>query len=299
MTAVTMVDPPPATSSDPISSLPACNEPVFHNIPSAEHAPLRSIRSRQQTNPDNVIAHLQRAVSARDGHEIALLSVGEAARLFAAVLGPLGKAALRQSRSGSIFATKFRTPTRRFGAIASGTSTRLYALLAILEEWQLMIRMWGLFDMWLSAKEVIQEKLMGKNRTLADVLDTSIATLQTVSMTTFHICEAVTCLSQAKVLSWSPEHQGKFMGWAARFWATFTFIEVARHLFEWSRKEPSDEDYVEWRDQWKSEFFRNLAWAPYTIHWSMPDGFLPDFLLGVFGLYPSLSIWRDIWQATA
>ncbi|KAH7120533.1 hypothetical protein EDB81DRAFT_814364 [Dactylonectria macrodidyma] len=295
-----MVELSSTTTSEAISSLPAFNDPDFHNIPSADHAPLRSVRSCSQTNLGNVISHIHRAVESREGHELALLTVGEAARLVAAILGPLGKAASRPSIHGSTsFAAKLRPARLRLGAVAIGTSARLYSILEVLEEWQLMIRMWGLLDMWMSAKELVQEKLTAKHHTLSDVFETTISALQTLSMTAFHIFEATACLSIAKVLAWPPHMQGKLMTWAARCWATFTFIEVIRHLFQWSQKSKADVDYAEWKGEWKTEFLRNLAWVPYTMHWSMPDGLLPDAFLALSGLYPCVGIMRDIWRETA
>ncbi|KAH7139628.1 hypothetical protein B0J13DRAFT_66289 [Dactylonectria estremocensis] len=295
-----MVDLPSTTTSDTISSLPAFNDPVFHNIASAEHAPLRSVRSCTQTSTDSAIAHIHRAVGSREGHELALLTVGEAARLVAAILGPLGKAASRpSSHASTAFTARLRAPRLRLGAVASGTSARLYSILEILEEWQLMIRMWGLLDMWMSAKELVQEKLTAKHHTFSDVFDTTISALQTLSMTAFHIFEATACLSIARVLAWPPHMQGKLMTWAARCWATFTFVEVIRHLSQWLRKPKGDEDYAEWKGQWRTEFLRNLAWVPYTLHWSMPDGLLPDVFLALSGLYPCVGIMRDIWKEAA
>ncbi|KAK7422966.1 hypothetical protein QQX98_001256 [Neonectria punicea] len=159
-----------------------------------------------------------------------------------------------------------------------------------------MTRMWGLFDMLISVKELLQDKLSKASSASANPLDSAVMALQTISMTSFHICEAAACLSQAKVLALSPKLQERFMGWAARSWAAFIFVELGRLLIEWTRKLKGDEVDVEWLDEWKKELYRNLAWAPVTLHWSLPNGLLSDIFVALFALYPSFSLMKDFWK---
>ncbi|KPM46419.1 hypothetical protein AK830_g129 [Neonectria ditissima] len=285
------------------SSLPVCNSHILHNIPSSEQLPLSSTLSRRLANVDSIVARAHRVVESRDGHEITLLFLGEATRVLAVVLGLLDKIRpLHPTTSTHNFikvVSKLQRRALPFTTFAHRTSSRLHTLVDILDEWQIMTRMWGLFDMLVSVKGLFHTTWGKADGECKNMLDSAVIALQTISMTSFHICEAAACLSQARVLVLSPKLQERFMSWAARSWAAFIFIELGRLLLEWSRKPRGAEVDGEWLDEWKKEVYRNLAWAPVTLHWSFPDGLLSDMFVALFALYPSFSLMKDFWKETA
>lgn len=64
-------------------------------------------------------------------------------------------------------------------------------------------------------------------------------------------------------------------------------------------EEAAAAEEARWTDDWNKSFYRNLAWAPLTVHWGTAAGFLPDLAVSLLAFYPSAGAMRDLWRSTA
>lgn len=265
---------------------------------------------------DAFISHLHRALKTRGGHDVTLLFIAYVTRLTAAILNTLSRTALRHS-ARKLVALAFQlppsatvilssaTPSPPLATLALQVSLRLRALVAMLAEWRTMNRMWGLVGMWMSAKELIENTFIkrevdekGQIQPI-DKFETTVAAAQIVSLTSYHLLEAMTWLSSKQVLTWSPKAQAKMSLYSVRSWAAYVFIDIGRLVVERSRKKRNGEATIAWREDWTKAMTMNLSWAPLTIHWGLPNGVLPETAVALFGLYPAVTLMKDLWRDTA
>ncbi|KAM5369040.1 hypothetical protein ACJZ2D_009243 [Fusarium nematophilum] len=267
--------------------------------------------SASKPGTNDMIWHLHRVIQTRAGHDAFVLCATETTRSAAVLLSLLSRV-LSRSSPRKCEQTKSLQSSRLAGvasvvslvlsSTASQTSLRLQALLGALEEWQMFARLWGVMDMYLEGRGIIQEHTKRKkSRSRGGSFTTTVALTQILSMATYHVLEATAWLSCKKFVGWPSHVQDKLMVWAARCWAFFTFVELGRLVVDWTRKRPkADTDGgTEWWKDWKREFLRTLMLAPFTLHWSFDGGLLPEFLVAFFGTYPSAGLLKDVWEETA
>ncbi|CAI5759358.1 unnamed protein product [Candida verbasci] len=77
--------------------------------------------------------------------------------------------------------------------------------------------------------------------------------------------------------------------WCCRIWAAYVGIEV----IELIRRTP----YSKMDKNWKIALFKNLVQIPLTIHWSLRDGCLSPFWVGVCGSCASWWNFKDMWSS--
>lgn len=75
--------------------------------------------------------------------------------------------------------------------------------------------------------------------------------------------------------------------WSSRVWAAYVIIEI----IELFRRVPRSK----WDKNWKIAVFRNAIQIPLVVHWSLYDGCLTPFWVGVCGTGASWWGFRDIW----
>ncbi|KAG6102970.1 hypothetical protein E4U31_003190 [Claviceps sp. LM219 group G6] len=231
----------------------------------------------------------------------------------------------------STIITASTLPRPPLAALALQLGTRLKALSGLISETRTMARLWGLLGLYFAAKNLLRKSLAAAKRqsgetgeekkalgrTARDVspaertFDTLVAYAQLASLLVFQATENVSFLSSKKVLSLAGPSQGRLALLSVRAWGLYVAMEAARLLVERSRKkeEVVEEEGIvnkdteggrEWERQWKKSFYRNLAWAPLTLHWgSNRGGFLPDVAVSVLGFYPALGAMMDLWRDTA
>ncbi|KAH6896815.1 hypothetical protein B0T10DRAFT_475163 [Thelonectria olida] len=309
-----MGDLPPPEVPPPLSPHHHANGTAVAPTSPSDKPQLSSTRLKRQASFDNIITRVDRLIHSREGLDITLLFAAEATRLLGAVLELLSKAAsLKSTRVFVALASILPRPIlralssafscRQFTTSARDISERLQTLVVILEEWQILSRLWGLLDIWMSTKDAGDESSQVQNdEQSVTKLDTALVVMHRISLASFHLSEATAWLSSKNVLKWSPEVQDRLLEWAARSWGAFTGVELARLLVEWYRKRQAGDgpDHDEWRHQWRKEFMQNLAWAPLALHWSrLPEGWLPEILVALFGIYPAMGYMKEIWKDTA
>ncbi|KAG5924702.1 hypothetical protein E4U61_007377 [Claviceps capensis] len=224
-------------------------------------------------------------------------------------------------------------PSLSLAALALQLGARLKALSGLISETRTMARLWGLLGLYFAAKKLIRKSLAAKRqaretgetggageekhavRAARDIspestFDTLVAYAQLASLLVFQATENVSFLSSKKVLPLAGPSQGRLALLSVRAWGLYVAMEAARLLVERSRKkeeEGGEEGELhqdsnggrEWERQWKKSFYRNLAWAPLTLHWgSNGGGFLPDVAVSVLGFYPALGAMMDLWRDT-
>ncbi|KAG6057089.1 hypothetical protein E4U17_001695 [Claviceps sp. LM77 group G4] len=217
-------------------------------------------------------------------------------------------------------------PSLSLASLALQLGARLKTLSGLISETRTMARLWGLLGLYLAAKKLVRKSLAAKRHSgetgaeknalrtarSRDVssectFDTLVAYAQLASLLVFQATENVSFLSSKNVLPLAGPLKGRLALLSVRAWGLYVAMEAARLLVERSRKKEEEgklnEDSkggMEWEMQWKKSFYRNLAWAPLTLHWgSNGGGFLPDVAVSVLGFYPALGAMMDLWRDTA
>ncbi|KAG5947076.1 hypothetical protein E4U59_002244 [Claviceps monticola] len=229
-------------------------------------------------------------------------------------------------------ASTISRPSLSLAALALHLGARLKALSGLISETRTVARLWGLLGLYFAAKKLVRKSLAAKRqagetggageekyavRAARDIspestFDTLVAYAQLASLLVFQATENISFLSSKKVLPLGGPSQGRLALLSVRAWGLYVAMEAARLLVERSRKKEEEEEGGEkgkinkdskggreWERQWKKSFYRNLAWAPLTLHWgSNGGGFLPDVVVSVLGFYPALGAMMDLWRNT-
>ncbi|KAF5008659.1 hypothetical protein FDECE_5071 [Fusarium decemcellulare] len=258
---------------------------------------------------DRAIAKLHRAIHSRNGLDVTLLFTGEVARLLTVVLVLVHKSTqgAQQSRlpGGALKYALSKVPGtwglgKAFASCSGQASTRMRALSDILEEWQMMHRLCGLLDVWASVKELVGRSTTDAQKEPTHRLKIWIEVLQSLCLTSFHVCEATALLSSKRFLAWSEPVQERLSYLSIRSWAAFTFLDLARLLLDKPKLDASESKLHDDRNiAWRKEFLRTLAWAPVTVHWGLRGGLLPEIIASLLAVYATSGLMEEVWQDIA
>ncbi|GAO14661.1 uncharacterized protein UV8b_05271 [Ustilaginoidea virens] len=307
---------PPSPPSPPVP-------PVPQKTP-----PLSTVLAAAPSRADAFLAHLARCMQTRAGAETVLLFVCYATRLAGSVLEAVGGAALRQSARrlvalayslppATTVVMASAAPQPSLAALALRLGGRFKALSAVVSETRTMGRLWGLLGLYFAAKRlVLRSRAAGPRRGKEEeekhdggdddddddddaAFDTLVAWAQTLSLIVYQAAENAAYLAAKKVLPLSPATQGRLGLASVRAWGLYVAIEGARLLVERSRRRsggaaPAKD--ADWAARWNKSFYRNLAWAPLTVHWGTRQGFLPDIAVSLLAFYPSVGAMADLWR---
>lgn len=291
--------------------------------------------AKAPAHTDDFLTHLQRTMQSRAGTDAVLMFLCYATRLAGSTLELGGRTALRIS-ARQLVATLFKLPPSTT-TVVIGSATmppavawamdlggRFKAYSAMLSEMRCMGRLWGMLGLYFALKKLVvknrqqakasqSEKVKEKTATTTTTttaaaaesqFDNLLAWAQIISLIVFQSAENVAYLSSKKVLPFSPKTQGRLAILSVRSWGLYVAMEASRLLIEHARKraalgpQAATVD-VAWAEGWKKAFYRNLSWAPLTVHWGVADGPLPDVLVSLLGFYPAASAMRDMWKASA
>ncbi|RKL39391.1 hypothetical protein BFJ72_g6865 [Fusarium proliferatum] len=176
------------------------------------------------------------------------------------------------------------------------------ALCAMLDEWQIMNRLFGVLDMWKAARDLIRgisaERSAGKH---VKTLDIGIQVSQILCLSSFHVSEAIGFLSSKGILKRSAKSEERLTFLAIRSWAAFTMIEIGRLSLEWMNTMQDKEKLATktWKAKWKSDMLQNLAWASVATHWSLRDGLIPEVFVSPLAVFATWSLVKDAWKNAA
>lgn len=311
------------TTVDAVSSLPTPTtnsnthktDPVItKHVPPVNHpqqrSPLGAKILAAPSHLDAFLSHLHRCTKTRGGTDVVLLFTTYALRFTSAVIDDASRSVLHLHARRLIDLFYKLPPSSSvaapappaLAALALRFSARLKVLVGMLGEWRTMNRMWGVMGMYFAAKALLQrkraEKAEGKP---VEVFDTAVEASQVALLTIYHVSEATAWLSHKKVFPFSLQAQGRMSVWSVQAWATYVAIDMIKMFAQRIRrvKSADEAENKKFNAEWIKEFLRTSAWAPLTVHWSLPNGLLPEILVAFFALYPSTGYMKDLWRDTA
>ncbi|TWU74954.1 hypothetical protein ED733_005353 [Metarhizium rileyi] len=315
----------PASATD--AGVDAAAPPSLPRSNQNQKAPsLSDVLAAAPSRADAFLGHLVRCMQTRAGAETVLLFACYVSRLTGSVLEGVGAAAIRHSArrlvslafklppaTTVVMSSAAAAPQPALAALALRVGGRFKALAAMISETRTMGRLWGLLGLYFAAKRLV---LKSSSRAAASkhgeaqaegdsseaLFDTLVAHAQVASLVVYQASENVAFLSSKKVLPCAPATQARLSLLSVRAWGLYVAMEGARLLVERSRRMTSGlaAKDAEWAAAWNKSFYRNLAWAPLTVHWgSTTGGFLPDIVISLLAMYPSSGAMVDLWRSTA
>lgn len=290
------------------------------SIPTPSKAPIGAVLAAVPSNADAFAAHLLRCIQTRAGADAVLQFLCYFFKLSGSVLETLSRNALRQSAQ-KLVAMAFQLPPATTvvlssapapagAAFALSLANNFKALSGVLSEARTINRLWGLLGLYFGLKRIVArmrpKKVESEKEGSVAVVESAAAPFETifsltqiVTLILFQVFENLAFLGSKKAIDLKPATMGKFGLLSVRCWGTYVFMELSRLLVERVRSNPEVKTAA-WAKTWNKSFFRNLAWAPLTVHWSIPGGGpLPDALVGLLAMYPSTGQMVDLWRETA
>jgi hypothetical protein len=287
------------------------------SIPTPSKAPIGAVLAALPSNADAFAGHLLRCLQTRAGADAVLQFLCYGFRLSGSVLETLSRNALRQSAQ-KLIAMAFQLPPATTvilssapappgAAIALSLANNLKALAGVLSEARTINRLWGLLGLYFALKRLIVSRRQknieaekeGSGSVVAAHFDTIFSLTQIVTLILFQVFENLAFLGSKKAIDLKPATMGKFGLLSVRCWGTYVFMDLARLVIERTRTSGNVKTSA-WTKTWNKSFFRNLAWAPLTLHWSIPGGGpLPESLVALLAMYPSTGQMVDLWRETA
>ncbi|KAL6890958.1 hypothetical protein GGI43DRAFT_210977 [Trichoderma evansii] len=289
------------------------------SIPTPSKAPIGAVLAAVPSNADAFAAHLLRCIQTRAGADAVLQFLCYGFKLSGSVLESLSRNALRQSAQ-KLVAMAFQLPPATTvvlssapappgAAFALSLANNFKALSGVLSEARTINRLWGLLGLYFGLKRIIgrmrpkkiesEKEGSGAVVEAAAPFETIFSLSQIVALILFQVFENLAFLGSKKAIDLQPATMGKFGLLSVRCWGTYVFMELSRLLVERARKSPELKTAA-WAKTWNTSFFRNLAWAPLTVNWSIPGGIgLPDAAVALLAMYPSTGQMVDLWRETA
>ena len=306
-----------------VASLPS-GEPIDSaNAPATPPPRKPSAVAVTATSVDAFLSRLHRCATSRGGADAVLFFLTYATRLSAGLLEAGSRAALRSS-ANKLVAVALQLPPQAavtftseniIGAspvigVALNLAARLNNASALLSDVRTFGRLWGLLGLYFAAKKLLvslKSKPAGEKSADAKAesrFDAILSVLQIASLISFQAAENIVYLSSKKILGFSPQTQGRLAKISVRSWALYIGMELGRLTIERQRRVAASGGRLtakdqEWSRKWKTDFFRNLAWSPITLHYSVEKGFLSDLALSALAFHPAQSQMRELWAANA
>ncbi|RDA90844.1 hypothetical protein CP533_1531 [Ophiocordyceps camponoti-saundersi (nom. inval.)] len=281
--------------------------------PSASKPVVEEKPARRPNTIDGLLSHLHRCLETRAGADVVLLFLCYASRLGGSLLEALSRPILRHSARRFV-AAAFKLPPAAT-VVLSATAPqppmavsalrlgrRLKALSAMISETRTVGRLWGLLGLYFAAKRLVLRSCdAGGDNDDVDgdrLFDAGLAFAQMASLIVFQAAENVAFLSSKAILPYPPATQARLALLSVRAWGLYVGMELARLLVDRSRKPLSSRD-AKSATGWRKSFWRNMAWAPLTVHWGTPAGLLPDLAVSLLAAYPATGSMVDLWRETA
>lgn len=140
-----------------------------------------------------------------------------------------------------------------------------------------------------------------------DWIGKRIEAAQVVVNVLFQYLENGAYLSSKGVLGWDKEKQNWAWAWSSRFWVMHVGLDFWRLGREWAKRREKgkgkqvgggvvDVEKDEWKAKWRREMVVNMAWAPLTLHWSVEQGLVSEFWVGVLGSVAGITGARELWK---
>jgi hypothetical protein len=217
-------------------------------------------------------------------------------------------------------------------SLPAPTSTKLIAqvvgsskaLAEVISDFRIFVRLWGVLGLYTWARGTYRDPLPQdagrKEKALRALTWAAIA-----SCVGFQVLENGAYLSSKGVLtasSWTGEvgkaRENRWWLWSSRFWAVYVGVELVRLGVErYYKAAPSTEGHGDGEKEdkilrrkalkkeklehwlWWKDLASNVAYAPMTVHWSLEQGLLSDWGVGVCGMVAGGALLADAWKKTA
>jgi hypothetical protein len=302
MTEVQGVPPPDETSvskSHPsIRSLP--------HLPSAQT--LRSWLPLYLKYTDTTISHLNRILSTPSGTDSLLCAVQYSTLATSTLLSTLS---LRRLHSQVLHLLSFAralpadttiliSPAAIQAPHLLRLSQSLKALSALVSDFRIFARLWGLLGIYKWVKGLAQNPP-------ADRVLARIAWAEVLVNVAYQVLENGAYLAGKGVLGWDARRQARAWAWSSRFWAAHVGLEFTRLGYLWgermrARAKGKDKEMSGDREEesraWRRDLVSNAAYAPLTVHWSLEEGVVGDFWVGLLGTVASGVGFAEVWKNT-
>lgn len=267
------------------------------------------------SNTDRTLTTLSRILSTPSGTDTLLLLLGYSSLLTSNVLSTISLSrihALARLTIEKAISLPPNTVILIDGSIPSSkllvTAQRLKALSAVISDFRIFVRLWGLLGIWRWGKGVWANPPK-------DAVERGLVKAQVLVNVLFQVLENGAYLSSKGVLGWSPQKQTEAWLWSSRFWMAHVGLEFIRLGRAYTNRDRGTEEQKrrdgpkgdvwtdrgerEWFEGWKRELLVNTAWAPLTLHWSLENGLISDFWVGVFGSVAGIVGTRKAWKAAS
>jgi hypothetical protein len=297
---------PASPSAESAPPLPTPSAPRFQNV--------RALFS----NTDRTAAHLSRILATPGGQDSALTTAYYTLVFLHAsinttlesqlqnIAASFAKTASTALNPGETAIVSFTPPPLAANLARLSASSKL--LSAKISDYRIFVRLWGLLGIYAWAKSVY-------NSPPKDPVLRSIAYAQVGVNLCFQTLENTAYLAGNGILTLAPEKQGKAWLLSAKFWAAhlaLDFIRLYRVRSSWAKKEVDaegkevDVDEKEFRAKrevevatWWRQFVVDCCYAPMSIHYSRPEGFLTQLQIGILGIVAGGTGFRELWRKTA
>lgn len=258
----------------------------------------------------------------RDSHDFLILFLAFASHFVATALEtPIPEKLQRLvSRLGNSLLTKVPTKLSSFMAISKLSSyinvirtyrpilaERARALSDIMDDWQIISRLWGLVGMWTEGKEFLADLIKPKDvseeceENPRDYFASkAIKATYILGLIGYFGFENLAWLTRRGVLKRSEKAESKFMIWSLKGWGLYVFAELAQLSHDRSlRNRGLKADNETSRSEWRRRLVQMLLYAPLTIHWIKGGGLFPELLASFLAAYTEYITVQALWRESA
>jgi len=325
---------PPA--STPTTDNPPPPRPHPSTLQALRLAILRSLTSTLRTS-DRTLLRLAKLLSSPSSTDTLLCTTSYTLTLLHTLLSRLLQR--RLASIASEIASKadgiLLPGETLIASLPAPTSTKLIAhvigsskaLAGTIADYRIFVRLWGLIGLYTWARSTYLSPLPPHAPTKEKSLR-GLTWCAIVSCVGFQVLENGAYLSSKGVLtaaSWTGEtgkaRENTWWLWSSRFWAAYVGVELTRLAVEWYYHEPvatatshlagdgEKEDKLRRAEErtkqesenwtWWKDLASNAAYAPMTVHWSLPKGLLSDWGVGACGIVAGGANLVGAWRRTA
>lgn len=320
-------------SSPPTPDKPSKPQPRTTNIQKLRFHLLHYLTTSAHST-DRTIIRLSKLLSTPSGTDVLLCTTSYTLTLVRALLSRLLERRLASIATDiAEKADGILLPGETLiASLPAPTSTKLIAqvvgsskaLADTIADYRIFVRLWGIVGLYTWARgtwlDRLPENASGKEKTLRALTWAAI-----VSCVGFQVLENGAYLSSKGALttaSWTGDvgkaKENQWWLWSSRFWAAYVGVELVRlavvRLYREEKVVESGgdgekEDKIKQEERvkqeklenwlWWKDLASNMAYAPMTVHWSLEQGLLSDWGVGVCGMVAGGALLADAWRRTA
>ncbi|EWG48991.1 hypothetical protein FVEG_16378 [Fusarium verticillioides 7600] len=267
---------------------------------------------------DAFISRLNRLMHTRESHDALILFLAYAAHFVATVLETPLPDRLKSwlLRFNEVLMTivpprlkSLLSTFKGFPTISSLSANKLLiaerfrALSDILDDWQIITRLWGLLATWAEAKEFLtnltsenQSEEKKRNPRKYFVL-TAIRASYLLGLFGYYGTENLAWLTRRGVFKWSERTESKLMIWSLKAWGIYVMSGMAQLLYDrYESKRTGEGQDEEERIEWRRNFIHLFLYGPLTIHWIRDGGLFPEAIASFLAAYTEFITVKGLWK---